>query len=67
MNGKFVYNLMFLSTTAWALVNGLPAQAAPLFDVPFTSDTPGNAPATAAANAGGVSVNPTFIAPGRSK
>ena len=32
--------------------------------MPFTSDTPGNAPATAAANAGGVSVNPTFIAPG---
>lgn len=61
MNAKFVYLSMSLATIACTLLCGLPAQAVPQFDVKFTADTPGIAPVTEPATAGGVSTKPTFV------
>lgn len=56
--------LALLASAAWAQLSDSPARAEPRFDVRFTSDTPGSPPATAAANAGGLSTKPTMVVTG---
>ena len=56
--------LGLLAIATWALLGDLPARGEPRFDVRFTSDTPGNPPATVAANAGGLSTKPTMVVTG---
>ena len=63
MNAKNHFMFAALVVTICMVVCSGSARAVPQFNVSFTSDTPGSAPTTAPATAGGVSDKPTFVVP----